>query len=121
MTRSMFNVVRTIISRFRSCVFPFNPRHEEIDYALLPFGGDGDTARYLPPLRKAIAAATGTCVLGDEHGVSAHRRLLPVVWWIRRGEARTDEVLAMAADCRHPLLGDISPIGLGKVEAASEP
>ena len=60
-------------------------------------------------------------MLGDEHGMSAHRRLLPVVGWIRRGESRADEVLAMAADRRHPLLGDVSPIGLGKVEAASEP
>ena len=105
----------------RRHVFPFDPRHEEIDDSLLAFGGDGDATRHLPPLREAVAAAAGAGVLGDEHGVSAHRRLLPVVWWIRRGEARTDEVLAMAADCRHPLLGDISPIGLGKVEAASEP
>ena len=88
---------------------------------MLAFGGDGDATRHLPPLREAVAAAAGAGVLGNEHGVSAHRRLLPVVGWIRRGEARADEVLAMAADRSHTLLGDISPIGLGKVEAASEP
>ena len=98
-----------------------DPCHEEIDDALLAFGGDGDAARHLPPLREATAATAGAGVLGDEHGMTAHRRLLAVVGRIRRGEACADEVLAMAADCRHPLLGDISPIRLRKVEAASEP
>ena len=94
------------------CVLLLDPRHEEIDDALLAFGRDGDAARHLPPLREAVAAATGTGVLGDEHGMSAHRRLFPVIGWIRRGESRVDEVLAMAADRRHSLPGDISPIGL---------
>ena len=105
----------------RRHIFPLNPRHEEINDSLLAFGGDGDATRHLPPLCEAVAAAAGASVLGDENWVSTHRRLLPVVWRICRGEACTDEVLTMAADSRHPLLGDIYPISPGMMKAASEP
>lgn len=118
---TIYHIQTNLVKKDKTVVFPLYPRHEEIDDALLAFGGDGDAAWHLPPLREAVAAAAGTGVLGDEHGMSAHRRLFPVIGWIRRGESRTDEVLAMAADRRHSLLGDISSISLGKMEAASEP
>ena len=34
-------------------------------------GGDYDAARYLPPLREAVAAAADTGMLGDENWVPA--------------------------------------------------
>ena len=91
---------------------PRDPRHEEIDDPLLPLGGNLDLSRHAPPLREAIATATGTSVLGDEHGMPAHRRLLAVVWRVCGREARSDEVFAMGADRLHPLLGNVSPFRL---------
>ena len=90
--------------------FPRNPRHEEIDDTLLPLGGDGDPARHFPPLREAIATATGAGVLGFEHRVPAHRRLLAIVRRVRRSEARSDEVLAMAPNRLDAFFGDVLPI-----------
>ena len=101
--------------------FPFDPRHQKTNDLPLLKLRQLPSRRYAIPLAQAAATAARASVLGHKHGMSAHRRLFPVIGWIRRGESRADEVLAMAADCRHPLLGDISPIGLGKVEAASEP
>ena len=101
-------------------VLTFNPRHEKIDDALLSTIRDGDPARHIPPLREAVTATTRTGVLGDEHGMPAHRRLLPVVRRARRSEPRSDEVLAVGADRLHPLLGDVLPICFRKMEATPE-
>ena len=51
----------------------------------------------------------------------SHRRLLAIVGRVRRGEARAHEVLGMAADRIHPLLRDVPPLGIRKMEPAAEP
>lgn len=89
-----------------------NPCHEKIDDPLLPLGGDLNPARQSPPFREAVSATAGAGVLRLEHGVPAHRGLLPVVRRVRGREARSDEVLAMAADRLQPLVRDVLPIGL---------
>lgn len=101
-------------------ILPLDPRHEEIDDSPLPLGGDGDPARHSPPLREAVAAAAGTSVLGDEHGVPAHRRLLPVVRRICGRETRSDEVLAVRANRLHSLLCDVLPVRSREMEATPE-
>ena len=70
------------------------PEHEKIDDTLLPLGGDGNPTRHFPPLREAVAAATGTGVLRLENRMTAHRSLLAVVWRFSGRETRSDEVLA---------------------------
>ena len=101
-------------------ILPLDPRHEEIDDAPLPPGGNLDPAWHLPPLGEAVATATGTSVLGDEHGMPAHRRLFPVVRRAGGRETRSDEVLAMGADRIHPLLCDVLPVRSREMEATPE-
>ena len=55
-----------------------------------------------------------------EHGMSAHRSLPPVVCGIRRRKPRPYEVLRVAANSRHALLGDVPPIRIGQPEARPE-
>ena len=102
------------------CPFPFDPCHEKFDDPPLSFGGDRGPARHFPPFGEAVAAAAGTGVLSDKHGVTAHRRLLPVVRRARRCEPRSDEVLAMGAYRHRPLLCYVLPIRFREVEATPE-
>ena len=69
------------------------------------------------PSASECRAAAGAGVLRLEHGMPAHRRLLPVVRRVRGSEARSDEVLAMGADRLQPLVGDVLPIRFRKMEA----
>ena len=59
-------------------------------------------------------------MLGEEYGVASHRRLSAVVWRCRRSETSADEVLAMAADRLHALLGDVLPVVCGEMKARAE-
>ena len=104
-----FHEMMTLFER-RAPILPLDPRHEKVDYAPLPLGGDGNPARHFPPLREAVAAAAGAGVLGFEHGVPAHRRLLAIVRRVSGSEARSDEVLAMASNRLHAFFGDVLPI-----------
>ena len=88
--------------------------------AVTPLGGDRCPARHLPPIGEAITTTAGTGVLRLEHGMPAHRRLLPVVRRARRCEPRSDELLAMGADRLHSLLSDVLPIRFRKMEATPE-
>ena len=128
---------------------PPNPRHQEVDDAGLAFGRDSRPFRNLPPFRQAVAATTGAGVLRLEHGMSAHRGLLAVVWRIRsalaepfrfaqsarrcgfpkgrrprkgrlRSETCSDEVLAMATDRLHAFVRDVLPVRFRKAEPAAE-
>lgn len=47
------------------------------------------------PLRQALAATGGRCVLGYKDGMTAHGRLLPIVGGLRRKKARLQELLRM--------------------------
>lgn len=76
----------------------------------MPLGGDGNPARHFPPLREAVTTTAGTGVLGDEHGMPAHRRLLAIIGRVRGCEACSDEVLAVAADRLQPLVGNVLTI-----------
>ena len=52
--------------------------------------------------------------------MSAHRGLPAVVGGIRRSEPRPYEVLRMAANRVHALLGDVPPVRIGQAEARPE-
>ena len=99
---------------------PLDPRHEEIDDALLPLGGDGDPARHFPPLREAVAATAGAGVLGDKNGVSAHRRLPTIVCWIGGCETCSDEALAMGADGGYAFFIDEALLERRQMEATAK-
>jgi len=101
-------------------ILALDPRHEEIDDALLPLDWDGDPARHLPPLREAVAATTGTGVLRLENGMPAHRSLLAVVGRVRRSESCAYEIFAMAADRVDAFLGDVLPIRCRQVKPGTE-
>ena len=100
--------------------FPLDPRHKEIDDALLPLGGDLDPARDFPPLREAVAAATGTGVLRLENRMTAHRSLLAVVWRFGGREACAYEILAVTTDRVDAFLGDALPIRCRQVKPGTE-
>ena len=72
------------------------------------------------PSASECRAAAGAGVLRLEHGVSAHRRLLPVVRRVRRCEPHSDEVLAMGANRLNSLLCDILPVRFREMEATTE-
>jgi len=99
---------------------PLDPCHEKIDDPPLSFCGDRGAASHLPPLGEAVTTTASTSVLRLEHGMPAHRRLLPVVRRARRCEPRSDEVLAVGADRLHSLLGDVLPIRFREMEATPE-
>ena len=113
---------RKIVALPERCatILPLNPCHEKVDDPPLSLGGDRDPERHLPPLGEAVAAAAGTGVLRLEHGMPAHRRLLPVVRRISRCEPRSDEVLAMGAYRLHPLLCYVLPVRRREVEATAK-
>ena len=56
-------------------------------------------------------------MLGEKYGVASHRRLPAVVWRCRKRETSADEILAMAADRLHALLGDVLPVLGGEMKA----
>jgi len=97
-----------------------NPRHQKVNNSRLSRGRDGRALRNLPPLLHAATATAGTRVLGEEYGVASHRRLPAVVWRCRRSKTSPDEVLAMAANRLHALLGDVLPVGGGEMKARAE-
>ena len=99
---------------------PRDPFHQEVHDAGLALRRDVDALRHLPPLLEASAAAGGGRVLGLEHGMSAHRGLPSVVGGMRRREPRPYEVLRMAANRVHALLGDVPPIRIGQAESRPE-
>ena len=59
-------------------------------------------------------------MLGEEYGVASHRRLPAVVWRCRKRETSADEILAMAADRLHALLGDVLPVVGREMKARAE-
>ncbi len=59
-------------------------------------------------------------MLGEEYGVASHRRLPAVVWRHWRSETGADEILAMAADRFHALLGDVLPVVGREMKARAE-
>ena len=97
-----------------------NPGHKEVDNTSLPLGWYLNPARHVPPLREAAAAAARACVLRDEHGVSAHRRLSSVMLWVGWGKARSYEPLAMGADGGDAFLVDEALLERRQMEAAAE-
>ena len=88
--------------------------------AVTPPGGNLNAARHVPPLHEAVAATAGAGVLRLEHGMPAHRRLLPVVRRFSGRETRSDEVLAMAANRLDAFLGDVIPIRYRQVKTGTE-
>lgn len=110
----------TLAQKLFTSHFALNPCHEKVDDAALPLGGNLDPARHTPPLRETVAAAAGTGVLRLEHGMPAHRRLLPVVRRVSGSESRSDEVLAMGAYRLHPLLCYVLPVRRREVEATAK-
>ena len=101
-------------------ILPLNPRHEEVDYAPLPLGGDRCAAWHLPPLGEAVAATTGAGVLSDENRMSAHWRLSAVVGRIGRRKTRFNEPRTMGANRLHPLLVDKASLECREMEPAAE-
>ena len=97
-----------------------NPGHQEIDDARLALGRDGSSLRNFPPLLHAATTTAGTGVLGKEYGVASHRRLQAVVLRCRERETSADEILAMAADRLHALLGDVLPVVGREMKARAE-
>ena len=98
----------------------FYPRHEEIYDARLAFRRDVRTLRHLPPPVQTAAAAGRGRVLRLEHRMSTHGGLPSVVGRIRRRKPRTYEVLGMAADRIHALVGDIPLVLSRELEARAE-
>ena len=86
----------------------------------LALGRDGSSLRNFPPLLHAATTTAGTGVLGKEYGVVSHRRLPAVVWRCRERETSADEILAMAADRLHALLGDVLPVVGREMKARAE-
>ena len=93
-----------------------NPRHDEIDDLRLPRLGERDAQRTLPPLVETAPAAGRRRMLGDEHGMAAHRGLPSVVFRMRGSEAKTHKVLRMSANRLHPLFRDIAPQVVGQAK-----
>ena len=99
---------------------PLNPCHQEADDSFLPRGGDGDSARNLPPLCKATAAATGAGVLRLENRMPAHRRLLAVIRRIRGRETVADKVGAVTTDGFDAHAGNVLAVAVGQMEPGAE-
>ena len=59
--------------------------------------GESDAYGNAVPLVQAPAATAGAGVLCNEDGVTAHRRLLTVVWDEGGGKAGSDEFFRVAA------------------------
>ena len=114
-----FHEMMTLSER-RARILSLNPRHEEIDDALLPLSGDGDPARHFPPLCEAVATAAGTGVLRFENGMPAHRSLLAVVWRFGGREACAYEILTVTTDRVDAFLGDVLPIRFRQMEPGAE-
>ena len=72
------------------------------------------------PLPEAAAAAAGGGVLGEEDGVTLHRRLFAVIGNVCGREAGADEVFRVGADGVHPYFLDIGDVLRGEVEARTE-
>jgi hypothetical protein len=88
----------------------FDPKHQQIDNLFLLAVGQRFVFWYLIPFIKAVAAATGAGVLGNEYGMTAHGRLLSVVWNVSRGKAGSDKILAVRPNGFDPLIFYILPI-----------
>lgn len=97
-----------------------DPRHQEIGHCALPFERDFSIAGNFPPLRQAVAATAGACVLRNENRMAAHRRLPPIVWRIGRRQACAYEIFAVPPYRLDALFRYIAALRLQKVEAAAE-
>lgn len=96
------------------------PLHEEVHYARLALWGDGRSLRDPPPLAQAPAAACRRCVLRLEHRMPSHGGLPPVVWRAGWRKPCSYEVLGMASDRVHALVGDVLPVRLREPEPRAE-
>jgi len=96
------------------------PAIDHGDDVLLLFQGERAPARNAVPLGKALAAAGGGGVLGDEDRVATHRRLLAVIGGLSGREALSDEVAGMIEYDRETVGFEMAKLGRPKPEAAPE-
>lgn len=57
---------------------------------------------------------------GFENGVSAHRRLFPVMDGFGGGQFLPDEIFRMPADCFKSLFGNVLAVGFGEAKPTTE-
>lgn len=86
----------------------------------LLLGGHWPATLDTVPFRQASPATRGRRVLGDEHRMPAHRRLLAVVRWRGRREALGNERPRVLEHRGQPLLLDVSSFSRPEVEALPE-
>ena len=91
---------------------PLDPGHQQIHDLLLLPPVQLDARRDLIPLVQALAAAAGTGVLGEEHRVSPHGGLPPVVGQLRRSQPGLNEPPGVLPNGVQPLLPYIGPLPL---------
>ena len=100
--------------------FSLDPCHEKINDALLPLGRDGDPARHTPPLREAVATATGASVLRDKNRMPVHWSLLPVIGWVGWCQTCANEILTMPPYRLHAFTLNVGAVRFCKVKSATE-
>lgn len=98
----------------------FNPGHEYCLYIGLLVGGKWTTLRDVVPFRQAVPATASSGMLGEEHGMSAPRRLVSIVRGCGGGKAGRDEVGGMAGNRIESVFGDVGAVGGAEVELRPE-
>jgi hypothetical protein len=79
----------------RGGILPLQPPVDDINYVQLFGRRQWPAARDAVPFLQTSAAAGRGCMLGDEHRMAAHRRLLSVADGVRGREPARDEIGGM--------------------------
>lgn len=90
----------------------FQPVFEDVSNVALLGNAERVSTLDAVPCSEASAAASGGGVLGDEDGMSAKGRLLPIIGRIGGGEALLDEDTRLAEHLYQALLREVGAIGI---------
>ena len=98
----------------------FYPGHKYRHSILLFFFRQLSSGRYMMPFKETTTAAAACSMLGNEYGMTSHRRLLAVIGNHCRCKAFGNEILRMLTDGSQTLFCNILLILLREMETAAE-
>ena len=98
----------------------FYPSHKYRHCILLFFFCQLSSGRYMMPFEETTTAAAACSMLGNEYGMTSHRRLFTVIGNHCRCKAFGNEILRMLTDGSQPLFCNIFLILLREMETAAE-